>query len=366
MNSETKTYRFTLKPLNRIFFGGEKSPFKEEYYQHSKMMPQQTTVLGLLRYEILRRAKVLSDKSNWKALIGESSFDANTEEQDFGLIKRLSPVSVFNNKRDLFLIRDTCCFKRYKTSIRCNWGENKEVSEGEYYYFSKKSGDKDQLFDSKDYSQFGEIFTDLTTDFKISCMCEKNADSLSPDLKSGIFYQKENVGITKNYQGISNDKAFYKIEYLYMAPDYAYSFFAELKEHENIDWKKSHIVHFGGDSCLFLMEAKEETFPVYQQEGNGMVLLSDSYVSDEIYQHCETAISNTILFRNLQTKNTDNSYHKRTILSNPDRAKVLLKKGSILMLKKGKRKDVEKLFKLPQFQKIGYNVYLLTNKYLTE
>ncbi|MCC8133608.1 MAG: hypothetical protein LIP04_08525 [Tannerellaceae bacterium] len=60
--NNTKKVLITLEPLGRLFFGGEKS-FKREnedfdsehssYIIHSEQFPQQTSLLGMLRFVVL-------------------------------------------------------------------------------------------------------------------------------------------------------------------------------------------------------------------------------------------------------------------------------------------------------------------------
>ena len=88
MSSEINTYRFILTPLDKIFFGGEKSPFKEEYFQYSRQLPQQTSILGFLRYEILKRTNAINDpsKKDWHNFIGEAIFFMNGSRHSHGFM----------------------------------------------------------------------------------------------------------------------------------------------------------------------------------------------------------------------------------------------------------------------------------------
>ena len=110
-------YQITLTPIDRFFFGGdmtfqvgkdEKDDFNERYSSYiirSLMYPQQTSLLGMLRFLILRNAgedvfkdgKIV-DKSKAKALIGGKSFSVNSghEENDFGMIKSLTHIRIGN------------------------------------------------------------------------------------------------------------------------------------------------------------------------------------------------------------------------------------------------------------------------------
>ncbi|MBK9227474.1 MAG: hypothetical protein IPL67_10580 [Ignavibacteria bacterium] len=108
----TKTDKKLIKlyPYERFFFGGENT-FGENntnYMVRSEFFPQQTSLLGLLRYQILLKAgddifkdNRIIDKDGAAKLIGEKSFDP-TSTNDFKKIKCISPV--FVSIRRLFLV----------------------------------------------------------------------------------------------------------------------------------------------------------------------------------------------------------------------------------------------------------------------
>lgn len=103
-----KEYLVKLTPLEPYFFGGERNNYftqersyqKNDYFIRSELLPSQTTLLGMLRFLVLQEKGLLNgNKNNDKGLpekqmqiIGRSSFQIDSEsEQNFGVIKRLSP-----------------------------------------------------------------------------------------------------------------------------------------------------------------------------------------------------------------------------------------------------------------------------------
>ncbi len=376
MSSEIKTYRFILTPLDKIFFGGEKSPFKEEYFQYSRQLPQQTTILGFLRYEILKRTSALNDpkREKWHDLIGENSFDGIT--LDFGSIKKISPVSVYSLqlKKDLFLLRNPCQLKPVSLpSVKINFGENNSQYSGFNYFEKIDNQGKVVRYDQKDHSHFGDVYTDFANHYKLAD-CNKvetvfeNHNLDIPNKDEGVFYKDIRPGITKNYAGDPKDESYYKIHNWRMMPDYAYSFMALLDEQFVFShWKEPSIVRFGGDSSLFRLQVIDGTWPDLESSGHILVLLSDGYVNNSIYDFCDVIVSETIPFRNLKTSISDKVFTKRPVLKwhrepggdgrNTDPAKVLLKRGSILVAKENKINELEKEFKNDAFKNIGYNYY---------
>ena len=92
-------YLITLTPVGMFFFGGEETfgdGTNDNYFARSNSFPQQTTLLGMLRKEVLVREKVFKEKINdytpddkkrMAALIGDRSFQLEGGDQDFGKIK---------------------------------------------------------------------------------------------------------------------------------------------------------------------------------------------------------------------------------------------------------------------------------------
>lgn len=103
-----KKYLVRLTPLEPYFFGNEKcfsfndgnprGQMSNRYYIKSERTPLQTTLLGAMRYLFIKKKK--SDfnynDAEYKELeknIGSESFKiASDTEQDFGVIKNLSPL----------------------------------------------------------------------------------------------------------------------------------------------------------------------------------------------------------------------------------------------------------------------------------
>lgn len=123
--SADEILKITLTPLGRFFFGGEvvfgndnaQDGRRRSYLVESKILPQQTSLLGMLREELLRQNNLLypwaSDEKKEKAvkLIGSTGFAleidekgtaASSQPQGFGLIKGLSPLFLQNREGELF------------------------------------------------------------------------------------------------------------------------------------------------------------------------------------------------------------------------------------------------------------------------
>jgi CRISPR-associated protein Cmr3 len=102
-----KTYFVTLTPYQLFFFGGEQDP-SPEYYLKGSFLPQQTALLGMIRYQVLRQNGLLGDDNKIEAeneikaqgWIGVSSFKYDCDKQTFGKIISLSPCHIVEKTAD--------------------------------------------------------------------------------------------------------------------------------------------------------------------------------------------------------------------------------------------------------------------------
>jgi len=116
----TKKYLIKLKPLDLFFFSQEtkyrrkgKDKYEADYYQVSAYFPQQTALLGMLRYYMLQvNSQIpINNAATAKKLIGNKSFDVGETNSDFKTIKNLSAIfildkndkSYYINPKDLIL-----------------------------------------------------------------------------------------------------------------------------------------------------------------------------------------------------------------------------------------------------------------------
>lgn len=359
------TYQFKLTPLDTIFFGDEKSPFKQEYFQKSRYLPQQTAILGFLRYEALRRAgKLGKEHSDWPKLIGERSF-IGIQNQTFGVIQKVGPVGIWHDKGILYPLRNPSEMTEKQIAAKVDFGDGQSAWDILSLFEGTKAGKR---YDPKDHSYFATVFSDYNgTSFQAECdndeAFEKTNGFKKPKVGNGIFWKDVRPGITKSYIGVPGDEGYYKTEFLRMMPGFAYTFSAEINDHDvlaSAKWKAPAIVKFGGDRSLFRMEVV-----THQDDdtGNGeiFVLKSDASVSNSIYDHCRAIISDVRHFRNIRTQSSskENFYNKRPGIKNNGNAQVLLASGSILIAKNADEaaKLAEALQQNSAFSNIGYNQF---------
>jgi CRISPR-associated protein Cmr3 len=263
-------YLIKLKPLKPFFFGGDvtfgKLGDKENgtYLAHSRLFPQQSAILGMLRKEILLQTNLLTtkmkgewvDKNNYekaKELVGDESFNIKANYiQDFGVIQNISSI---------FLIKDN---KKFIKKARI----------GSY---------KDGLLEN--YNPKEDIFDNF-----ISIDDEETLKT------EDIFKPVTQIGIKKTVNSEEKDNAFYKKTSYLFQDDFYFAFYLD------IDFElKSSFVKLGADDSIFKMEIRESKEELNYKD-DYLLLLSDAFITIPLKGNCEFAITKEISYQNLKTK----------------------------------------------------------------
>lgn len=118
-----KKYLLRIRPLEPFTFGGENGfsfeeiGYKGTYFMDSKMTPEQTTVIGLIRYLMLQSEGLLKtsfsysseEKKKMAAVCGAETFSFQPErEQSFGYIKELSPLFLLDEEENIYIRNPFC------------------------------------------------------------------------------------------------------------------------------------------------------------------------------------------------------------------------------------------------------------------
>lgn len=367
MNS--KKYLVKLTPHHQFFFGGEASfggvdGEQANYLVKSNNFPQQTGLLGLIRHQLLLQNDLLengniTNKKQASALIGPKSFRIGEEDLHFGTIKKISPMMLagendyyFSTNREYQIDKDS----KKETLRKFKINQGLPVLEG----FDPKEWLSDWLVNQK------------MNDFKPYDQSEKITSH-------GVFSEKQQVGIRKNYKGVTDEKSYYLQTFKKLAPGYSFAFLLELNTHYEcsgqqlpVSFQSSDVVIFGGEQSAFKMEVSttdksfEELTPAYpaNEEFSKIVLLSDTKLKDnQLFDDLVFSISETIDFRFLETSVNDTvnyaALSKKRVKEKLTKSKrfKLLKKGSVLYFEENKLEQVAKALNDPDFQMIGYNCY---------
>lgn len=382
MTTNKQTYRFVLRPLDKVFFGGEKSPFiDEDYFLRSHFLPQQTALLGFTRYWLLRKAGLLKDssKKGWSELIGDRSFDGS-QSQTFGAIQRLTPLGVAHLDANGQVIEDfyycqktgDLALETAPETVKYALGDGQVFKDdfalfkaGEYAYNSK----------DQDKGYFQPWFWNLADDY-VKVVSEPKASTHffnTAPADHSVFIKDTKPGITKNYGGESKEDGYFKTEYYRMQRNFAYTFLVELDTTllpEN--FAEPGFCRFGGDagSVAVSIQPHEPSSAPEPNTGDCFFLLSDTLSTMDIYLHCKSARVKVVHFRNLRTANSDTNYSRRPRMwyqgredpQHSNSGKIMLQKGSLLIAKPGQAEQLQQCLQQPAYYKIGYNHFIRLNQ----
>lgn len=362
MNNENIKYKITLTPIDKFFFGGdmtfqvgvnENDTFNEQFSSYiikSAIYPQQTSLLGMLRYLILRNSgeeifkdgKIV-DKGKAVELIGCQSFLVNIGHADngFGKIVNLSRV-------------------RVQQTVRAN----RKVSELEFAPFYGKMDWKDS---DKGWFGSNESFIPNMPDYNAKKGLEvKLTDGVFQYDLNDVFIEDRRIGIQRNINtGKTGDGALFKqISYRFnnKEANHCFTFDTEIAADVAFKSYNGQLVSVGGDNSNFIIGITEcETYNNSESQiDNAIYLLSPAFLTREDVGLAKFAITDIIPFRFLESS----VYAKSYSILNKDvkRSNVryeLYKAGSIFYFENNKAKNdfIEKLESKKEFRQIGYNEY---------
>ena len=253
-------YLVKLKPIDKFFFGGdmtfaipaggdERKKANERFSSYiitSGRFPQQTSLLGMLRFLLLRNSaffkdgKILEGKENEvEELIGKRSFMVQEGTGDFGQIKALSACFLMNGQEHYYLAPlDVNIAKSDGTgkpaeaedagnsSKTTGYVNGKEITLPEFKGYSPKNENPEYVIGEN--GKFVEL--------------------------SDIFKDDRRIGIARNINtGRTEDASLFKQISYRLKDDWYFAFYVDVSKDCNI-WKYSNqIVSVGGDSSQFVI-----------------------------------------------------------------------------------------------------------------
>lgn len=389
--SSINSYFIRLTPLNIFFFGGEKNFGADDdaepanYLVKSRLFPQQTALLGLIRHCLLlensnvfdKGSNKISDKKEAAKLIGRKGFRLDKKLDDFGLVRQISPLFIYRNEEQFFSTKwndEYSMESNPEHKIWLNGTEKtssllkKKSTDGKIEAYKDKEGAEELLISQQGNYMYYE--SSNPNDWK-----KRNRY---------VFLPHEQVGILKNRRAKEDSEeenskekdGFFKQTFYQLNQGFSFGFHLQLdKQALGIG---EFIVNFGGENSNFKMEVCQQEYPSFdtfpsqglpQDDLPKIVLISDSYVKKtEIEPYCDFILGEAGDFRFLKTStDTTHFYNLSRNDANKKEARRskkyrLLKKGTILYIKNGTMKDAVATLADPLFQKIGYNHFTIVNK----
>lgn len=384
-------YLITLTPVNKFFFGGdmtfqvggdENNTYNEQYASYiieSNKFPQQTSLLGMLRFLILKNSPCfngdqITEKAGAKRLIGATSFRVNKkhEENDFGCIKSILGCFLQLKKAsskewiDLsFAPFDSQFNVRKGMATGCYNKENKEIPilEG----FEAKNG-------YTKYMEAHEIKIPISDIFVKDRRLGINRNIATGKTDNDGLFKQISYCLTDKYYDYNDrgerikDKEGKEVE---SACQFRYAFKANISD-EDQDWRlenyNGHLVSIGGDNSQFVIgigkcPAKECKKTEHRQNEYEyvIVLQSPAYLLKKEVDHACFAITEIVPFRFLETSvegtTSYNILHRG--ISRSVRYQ-LYDRGSVFYFSEENAKNefVEALKEKKEFVQIGYNQFV--------
>ncbi len=342
------------------------------YFQRSRQYPQQTTLLGMLRYQLLLQnnqfdaTETIINKSNAETLIGKGSFDESAG-QTFGAIQRIGSVFLLHHNQPVFPLPFVVIEEEDKTRKPISLQINKAPREIAAFWGNKQDGSLTDLVSYK-------AKTGLKTQFVGAVGEAIDAKKIFADMGGQVGIRKPQ---TYRDAAETDREGFFKMHYQQLKPEYAFGFYATLDTGATL---ADNLVFMGKERSLFRMEVSPAeapqlrplTMPAPMVGAEAIWLLSDACVEADIYTHCRVALTETVNFRNIRTKTaTTTNYfagpkplaehtdtHKPP--SRPASRRELLQRGSLLFPKAGELAALETcLTSNEAFRTIGYNQYTI-------
>ena len=402
----SKIYLIKLTPIDKFFFGGEITftrdfknrdkesnmlsddekklrEFDEKYSSYvvkSNLFPQQTSLLGMLRFLLLSN----SDKSIFNnnkiqksadagIIIGPESFRidlGNYDEMDFGDIKKISPCFIRRKTSGEWENIFRAPFD-YELNITFEPGEvllNEEKKHLPYITYKKSEDGVESVFNQKDGTETLYL-----------------GDNDTIIKETDLFKEDARIGIDRNFDGKTQEGAFYKqISYrltnkwklqegIFEHHELQFAFYVEVADKCVLPGKQ--IVSIGGDNSQFSLESQlidnvintdiSALYPVIPEDVDcfgKIVLISDAFIDTKSLSSCIFAINDTISFRFLESTVEAQDYYKfsgENRLKRSERKYYLYKRGSVFYFETDKllTEFVSSLNEKSRICQIGYNQY---------
>lgn len=351
-------YLIEFKPLDRYFFGGEitfgEGENKANYFAKSNFMPRSSTIIGTLRYEILRQKNLLDYESanNVRDYIGTYSFSIDRAlEKDpiqYGILSNISPLFIADR------------LTGYYTAMPLDYNIKSAIGTGKCYYSGKKTGKYIQLenYNPKKYNNYQHWMN--PNEQKLADVLKQRYPNEGQQKLQEIYTVSEQIGIIKDKTKEKDKNAFFKQELITLHPDLSFVCTAETTEPLTTG---ESVVYMGANRSIFKLTIKElkgsgldftspdskNYFYKLHQDGR-LLLLGDAYITDALREeavfiwgesHCFCSINSTI--------------DEKISWAKPDKSPLfhLLPQGSVIY-----GAGVDKHLIIKNLQNAGMNIYL--------
>lgn len=285
-----------MTPVDGYFFGSEnrRADDKVNYFLKSMPIPQQSTMIGAIRFLFLKfvanetifKDDKIQNKIEAGKLIGEKSFDINGVDFNMGKIESISEVLLLKNNTPYF----PAPFDTY-----ADFGEINFLSES-------KIPDLPGFSAKKHYSK---NFTNGDDIIKYEC----------------IFKEVIQSGNKKDNKGDDDDDAYYKQQYYKLSENWSFGIELSADDDCLVKINKPFYMKMGGENKIFKIEKLEgvsfDRIAAIKKFSHSkyikVALTSDAFINSDPYVNCLFAFTKTKYFRNLKSNvKTTEKYQNRS------------------------------------------------------
>lgn len=344
MSDKTYKYIVRLTPVGSYFFGGETTfgdGKNQNYLVRSCILPQVSAVLGVLRYEILRRNNLLETgtendaekKEKWPEYIGEP-FNIENPADSYGQIKEISPIFI-ERKSDGILY----------TPCPVDWGYDVVFKNDEKVSYLGKEIPQPLII---------KHGTNTICDFKHYDNWKKwiGTDGNTIDADK-IFINDERVGINKLDGSPDRDKAYFEQTQIRLGDGCHFCF--SMTTLEKFD-EEPVFVQMGGNRSIFKMELESADVDlvgkfreVLHRDGR-LLLLGDARIKSEERENYDFIWGERIVNRYISNIHKWNGNGSETMLYH------LLGRGAVIYANDERLAELKK--KEENLSKVGLNIFV--------
>lgn len=356
-------YLVKLLPLGKFFFGGDmtfkvndKETAFSSYIIHSFMMPQQTSILGMMRFLILsnnaetfdRKGNCIKSIDKANVLIGEKGFEVDLSSHSLKNYQSIQKIG-------LCFLQDTYKHKSFFRGAKdLDLQIQKENMVDATINMMSVRIPKIDIQKEKEIQPF--TGKDYLNNYYISLDGEK--------LKEGdLFIEDTRIGINKSYTGKTENNAFYKQVSYRLKKNFCFAFEIEVSDSIDLTAYNKQVVKLGADDSSFVFEAERVEkidYPVSKKELR-IMLLSDTYLPDISSCNVLFAITDVRPFRFLSISNSTNvqDYNVKYKSSRSIERYDLYQAGSVFYFENESDKETfcKLIDRYKEFKQIGYNQY---------
>ena len=361
-----KRYLMKIKPLEGYAFGTDlKLPYpdgkngRSTYITKSSFIPEQTTILGMLRYLVLEQKGFLNSDYEYdenqqiimNSLIGPKSFDFSKSDQTFGIINKISPIFIVKDSDDSSIyIKNPMNNIKLKGQSRKFLQMEQEASNTSNGLLSLPLIDLEKIYIKPAY-------------IKINLEEKNETHSEEEDvvLESELFNTEYQVGINAQRQHESNEKSFFKQEVVYMNKNFSFGVYVDIMD--DLDFNvlnKKLFCHMGQKGSLFSVEFIEKEIKPGESIDETIDLSVKKRFAEEhdcwYYALSDLYVSNDVTYKQFSMVNKKSTRNLHTRMEN-NKVKTFRTDCQFHVIAAGSAFYLEKPFEFEKDSKytIGYN-----------